>query len=172
MVLEQFDPKESKCQKWSKISRWKGEMATSFFQVIQFLANGWIISQCCFYHHPLKEWMTYYHFRGEARVQRPSFRFLVLRLSAFYNSGMGGVDLTSQGTIAYRLDRRLFVRFYLRIFFDFSDVGYVNSYLVYNIKHPDKLFLLDFQNSLPWRPEKGSTSVETVKEEEPTWIDW
>ena len=83
MVLEQFEPTESKCQKWSTISRWKGEIASSFFQVIQWLANGWIIGQCCFYHLPLKEWMTYYQFRGEKRVQRPSLRFLVLRLSSF-----------------------------------------------------------------------------------------
>ena len=85
---------------------------------------------------------------------------------------MGGVDLTSQGTIAYRLDRKSSVSFYLSISFDLRDIACVNSYLVYNIKHPDKFFLLDFQDSIPWRPEKGSTNVETIKEEEPTWIDW
>ena len=87
MVLEQFDPTESKCQKWSTISRWKGEIASYFFQVLKWLANGWIIGQCCFYHLPLKEWMTYYQFRGEKRVQRPSLRFLVLRLSKFTIAG-------------------------------------------------------------------------------------
>ena len=83
MVLELFDPTESKCQKWLTISRWKGEIASFFFQVIQCLANGWLIGQCCFYHPSLKEWMTYYHFREEKRVQRPSLWFLVLRLSRF-----------------------------------------------------------------------------------------
>ena len=43
----------------------------------------WIIGQCCFYHLPLKEWMTYYQFRGEKRVQRPNLWFLVVRLSSF-----------------------------------------------------------------------------------------
>ena len=83
MLLEQFEPTETKCHKWSTISRWKGEIASSFFEVIQWLANGWIIGQCCFYHLPLKEWMTYYQFRGEKRVERPSLQFLVLSLSSF-----------------------------------------------------------------------------------------
>ena len=43
-------------------------------------------------------------FRGEKRVQRPSLRFLVLRLSKLYNSGMGGVDLMDSCTAAYLLD--------------------------------------------------------------------
>ena len=83
MVLEQFEPTESKCRKWSTISRWKGKIASSFFQVTQWLANGWIIGQCCFYHLPFKEWMTYYQFRGEKKVQRPSLGFSVLWLSGF-----------------------------------------------------------------------------------------
>ena len=91
MVLEQFEPTESKCQKWSTIGRWKGEKATSFFQGIPQLANGWIISQYCLYHLPLKEWMTYYQLRWEKRVERPSVRFLVLKLSGFKLAGW--VDL-------------------------------------------------------------------------------
>ena len=83
MLLEQFEPIESKCQKWLTISRWIGEIASSFFQVIQWLPNRWIIGQCCFYHLPFKKWMTYYQFRGEKRVKIPSLRFLVLRLSSF-----------------------------------------------------------------------------------------
>ena len=53
------------------------------FTVIQWLANGWIIDQFCFYHLPLKEWMAYFQFRGQTRVQRPSFWLFVLRLSSF-----------------------------------------------------------------------------------------
>ena len=62
-----------------------------------------------------------------------------------YNSSMGGVDPMDQRTIAYRLDRKSFVRFYLRIFFDLMYVTCVNSYLIYNIKHPTKLPLLDYK---------------------------
>ena len=54
-----------------------------FFQIMQWLAKGWIIDQCCFYHLLLKEWATYYQFREEKTVQRPSLRFHVLRLSSF-----------------------------------------------------------------------------------------
>ena len=50
-----------------------------------------------------------------------------------------------QRTAAYRLDRKSFVRFYLRIFFDLMDIACVNSYLIYNMKHPNKLFLLDYK---------------------------
>ena len=62
-----------------------------------------------------------------------------------YNSGMGGVDLMDQRNATYRQDRKSSVRFYLRIFFDLMDVAYVNSYLVYNMKHPNKMFLLDYK---------------------------
>ena len=62
-----------------------------------------------------------------------------------YNSGMDGVDLMDQRTAAYCLDRKSFVRFYLRIFFDLMDIACVNSYLIYNMKHPNKLFLLDYK---------------------------
>ena len=79
MVLERFEPTKSKCQTWSTISK----IASFFFQVTQWLANGWIIGQCCFYHLLLKEWIAYYQFRGEKKVQRPSLRFLLLRLPNF-----------------------------------------------------------------------------------------
>ena len=55
-----------------------------------------------------------------------------------YNSGMGGIDLMDQRTAADRLDRKLFLRFYLRIFFDLMDIACVNNYLIYNMKHPNK----------------------------------
>ena len=50
-----------------------------------------------------------------------------------YNSGMGGVDLMDQRTAAYRLDRKSFVRFYLRIFFDLMNIACVNNDLIYNM---------------------------------------
>ena len=56
---------------------------------------------------------------------------------------MDVVDLTDQRTVAYRLDRISSVRSYLRTFFDLMDIACVNSYLIYNMKHPNKLFLLD-----------------------------
>ena len=59
-----------------------------------------------------------------------------------YNSGMVGVDLVDLRTAAYLLDRKSSVRFYLRIFFDLMDIACVNSYLIYNMKHPNKLSLL------------------------------
>ena len=37
------------------------------------------------------------------------------------------------------------VRFYLRIFFDLIDIACVNSYLIYNMKHPNKLSLLNYK---------------------------
>ena len=60
-----------------------------------------------------------------------------------YSSGMVGVDLVDLRTTAYLLDRKSSVRFYLRIFFDLMDITCVNSYLIYNMKHPNKLSLLD-----------------------------
>ena len=63
----------------------------------------------------------------------------------FYNSDMSGVDLMDQRTAAYCLDRRPSVRFYLRIFFNLMDIACVISYLIYNMKHPNKLPFLDYK---------------------------
>ena len=62
-----------------------------------------------------------------------------------YNSRMGGVDLIDQRTASFRLDPKSSVRFYIRIFFNLMDIAYVNSYLIYNIKYPDKLSLFDYK---------------------------
>ena len=95
------------------------------------------------------------------------------------NSGMGGFDLMDQRTTAYHLDWKLFVRFYLYIFFYLMDIACINSYLIYNTTHPNKLCLPDYKivvakkpNSKPSRLEKGSTNVKTIYGEERTWTDW
>ena len=62
-----------------------------------------------------------------------------------YNSGMGGVALMDQRTAPYRLDQKSSVRFYLHIFFDLMDIRCVNSYLIYSMKHPNKLRLVDYK---------------------------
>ena len=48
-------------------------------------------------------------------------------------------------TAPYHLDRKSSVSFYLRIFFDLMDIACVNSYLIYNMNHPNKLSLLDYK---------------------------
>ena len=62
-----------------------------------------------------------------------------------YNSSMGGIDLMDQRTATYCLDRKSCVRFYLGIFFDLMDIACVNSYLVFNMKHSNKLSLLAYK---------------------------
>ena len=75
---------------------------------------------------------------SQSKSSVPCLKFVKLS-----NSVMGGVDPMDQRTAAYRLDRKLSVRFYLRIFFDLIDIACVNSYLIYNMRHPNKLSLLD-----------------------------
>ena len=58
-----------------------------------------------------------------------------------YNSGMGGVDLMDQCTAAYHLDRKSSVRFSFRVFFDLIHIACVNSYLIYYMKHSNKLIV-------------------------------
>ena len=77
---------------------------------------------------------------SQSKSSVPCLKFVKLS-----NSAMGGVDPMNQRTAAYRLDRKLSVRFYLRIFFDLIDIACVNSYLIYNMKHPKKLSLLDYK---------------------------
>ena len=149
MVLEQFEPTESKCQKWSTISRWKGEIASSFLIVISSgntMACKWMdnrsvlllssalegVNDILSVQRGEKGWKT------KSSVTSPKFVKL-------YNSGMGGVDLMDQRTAAYRLDRKSSARFYLHIFFDLMDIACVNSYLIYNMKHPNKLSLLYYE---------------------------
>ena len=77
---------------------------------------------------------------SQSKSSVPCLKFVKLS-----NSAMGGVDPMDQRTAAYRLDRKSSVRFYLRIFFDLMDIACVNSYLIYNMKHPNKLSLLDYK---------------------------
>ena len=63
----------------------------------------------------------------------------------FHNNGMGGMDLLDQRTTAYHLDRKSYIRFYLRMFFDLIDVAFANSYIFYNMLHPDDLTRLNFK---------------------------
>ena len=74
---------------------------------------------------------------SQSKSSVPCLKFVKLS-----NSAMGGVDPMDQRTAAYRLDRKSSVRFYLRIFFGLMDIACVNSS---NIKHPKKLFLLDYK---------------------------
>ena len=117
-------------------------------------------------------------FRGEKRVQIPSLWFLVLRLSSFTISGMGGVDLIHQRTATYRMDRKSSVGFYLHTFFDLMGIACVNSYLIYNMKHPNKLSPFDYKivvaktliqcyqgpkRAVPlWRPSKRKNQPELI----------
>ena len=61
------------------------------------------------------------------------------------NSVLGAFDHMDQRTAPYCLDQKLFAGFYLRIFFDLMDITCVNTYLIYNMKHPTKLSLLDYK---------------------------
>ena len=49
-----------------------------------------------------------------------------------------------QRTSAYRMDRKSSTRFYL-ILFDLMDIACANSYHIYNMKHHNILFLLDYK---------------------------
>ena len=61
-----------------------------------------------------------------------------------YKKGIGGVELVDQRSSAYHLDRKFFIRFHLRIFFDLMDVAGTNSDIADNMLHPDNLTLLNF----------------------------
>ena len=61
-----------------------------------------------------------------------------------YNSNMGGVDVIDQKTAAYHLDCKSKFRFYLRMFFDLTDIAIVNSHIMY-AKLGNSISLLDFK---------------------------
>ena len=84
------------------------------------------------------------------------------KIVKLYNSGMDGVNV---------MDQRTSVRIYLHIFFDLIDIAYVNRYLIYNMKHPNKLSLLDYKIVVAKKPEKSSANVETKRKNQPDSID-
>lgn len=53
---------------------------------------------------------------------------------SFYNSIMGGVDLTDQLKECYQINRRNRAKFYLRIFFDIVDLSINNAHILYRKK--------------------------------------
>ena len=61
-----------------------------------------------------------------------------------YNSNMGGVGVIDQKTAAYHLDCKSKFRFYLRMFFDLTDIAIVNSHIMY-AKLGNSISLLDFK---------------------------
>ena len=140
MVLEQFQPTESKCQKWSTISRWNGEIASFFIQIIQ-----WMDSPSVLLLSSALEWMNDISVQGREHGSKTKSSVPCLKVVKLYNSGVSGVNIMDQGTATYHLDRKSSVRFYLRIFFDLMDIACVNSYLIQNMKHPNKLPLLDYK---------------------------
>ena len=95
-----------------------------------------------------------------------------------YNSGMVGVDVIDQRSAAYRLDWKSAVRFYLLIFFNLMVIACANSYLIYNMKHLNKLSFLGYkivvaknliQHHLDWkravpmsRPYKRKNQPESI----------
>ena len=62
---------------------------------------------------------------------------------------MGGADLSDQMKVTYKVDRRSKFCFYVRVFFDFLDIGVVNSKIVYKkIESAPLLSSLDFRYSI------------------------
>ena len=47
-----------------------------------------------------------------------------------YNNGMKGTDLMDQLKASYEVDCRYPKKFYLRVFFNLMDIGYVNAFIV------------------------------------------
>ena len=62
-----------------------------------------------------------------------------------YNKGTRDVDLIGQSALAYHLNQKLTIIFYLLIFFDFADEACAYRYIAYNMMHPNDVILLDFK---------------------------
>ena len=86
--------------------------------------------------------MTYYHFRGKKRVQRPSLQLLVLRLSSFTIAAW--MELILRTSV---LSHIFWIEYHLLDFTSALSLIWwsVNSYLIYNMKHPNKLSLLYYK---------------------------
>ena len=98
------------------------------------------------------------------------------KIVKLYDSGMGGVDLINRRTAAYRLDQTSSVIFYLRIFFHLMHIACVNSYFIYNRKHPNKLPLLHYKivvatNLIQYWKRGAAMSRPSKRKNQPELID-
>ena len=69
-----------------------------------------------------------------------------------YNQGMKGTDVVDQLKETYEIDRRYPRKFYLLLFFDLIDIGFVNAFIVYI-----KLTKENFPHSRRLKTPKGFT---------------
>ena len=93
----------------------------------------------------LKEWQQHLLFPAGKKDQRQKIQVSFPDVTKMQNKGMCGFDLIDQMAEACHLNQRSTIRFYLRIFFDFRDIVCANSYIVYNMMHPNDLTLLNFK---------------------------
>ena len=49
-----------------------------------------------------------------------------------YSQGMKGTDVMDQLKVTYEVDRRYPRKFYLRLFFDLIDIGFVNAFITFH----------------------------------------
>ena len=82
-----------------------------------------------------------------------------------YIKGMSGINYVNHRKVAYHLDRKSSIRFYLRIFFDLLDVACVDVFIVYNMTHQNDLTLLDYKTIVPtnfndWYTSRSRTPPE------------
>ena len=82
------------------------------------------------------------------RVKKQSVKIPVpcLEIIKDSNFDISGVDLLDQKTAAYKLHRKSSGRrYYLRFFFDLTDISVVNSDIIYKKLNPKGMELLDFK---------------------------
>ena len=73
------------------------------------------------------------------------FQVLCPDVNKMCNKGMSSVYLIDEKVAAYHLDHKSTNKFYLWIVFDLMDIACANSYIIYNMMHPNDLTLLDFK---------------------------
>ena len=61
---------------------------------------------------------------------------------------MVGIDFIDERSVAYHLDQKSTLRLYLNIMLNLMGAAFANSYIVYNMMHPNYLTLLNFNTTV------------------------
>ena len=127
MVLEHLELTESKTQKWSTISRWKGDCQFLFLgntMACKWMYNWWVLLLSS----ALEGMNVILSVQMRKKGSKIKFWVPCPKVVKLYNSGIGEVDLLDQLNSPYCLEQNSSVSFYLRIFFDLMHIAFVDSY--------------------------------------------
>ena len=143
------DQTENKCQRWQLINKWSKKTESFSFQTKGWHASRWLINLFYSSQLHLKVWIICQQFNNEKKAAK-NLQSFVQSLSNCTTSGWeASISWTKERHCIDWVVSLLFLFksscSFLWIFYDLMDIAGVSSYILYNMRNPNKLTLLDFE---------------------------